>query len=165
MIEDRVHGYLVQILEEDLYDYLSNFSDFHLGRQIDRFNDEQDECGLNICLDVMNDRKEMRKEIGGKYIKHQGKDHEILWRNKDDIFGIVPTTADKNLSAYIVYEIRINGISNTDRKDSNDKGKEVRDKTSNPKGKEIQGSSCVGRSVDSLWRQFLSRFSWHRERE
>jgi len=165
MKEDRVHGYIIQILEEDLYDYLSNFSDFHLGKQIDRFSDEQDEHGLNICLDVMNDRKEMRKEIGGKYIKHRGIDHEILWRNEKDIFGIVPTTADENLNDYIVYEIRIHGISNTDRKDSNDKREEVCDKTSNAEGKEIQGSSRVGRSVDSLWGQFLSRFSWHRERE
>lgn len=165
MKEDRVHGYLVQILEEDLYDYLSNFSDFHLGKQIDRFNEEEDEYGLNICLDVMNDRKEMRKEIGGKYIEHEGVMNEILWRDEDDIFGIVPKTADENINEYIVYEITINGISNTDRKDSNSEGQEICDKTSNTKGKEIQGSARVGRSVDTLWGQFLSRFSWHRERE
>jgi len=165
MKEDRVHGYIVQILEEDLYDYLSNFSDCHLDKQIARFDEEGDEYGLNVCLDVKNDRKKMRKEIGGKYIEDRGIMHEILWRDEDDIFGIVPTTADENLNDYIVYEIRIDGISNTDRKDGDNKGKEVCDKTSNTEGKEIQSGSRVGRSVDTLWGQFLSRFSWHRERE
>lgn len=164
-MEDKVYGYVIKILEDDLYNYLSNFTDFHMKQRMDFFTEVQDYDALDIALDVMNDRKKMREEIGGKYIEHEGVMHEILWRDENDFFGIVPTTADKELNDYIVYEIMIDGISNTDRKDSESKRAKICDTSSDTEGKEVQGSPRVGRSFNSLWGQFLSSFSWHREGE
>ena len=155
---------MVEVYQIPLSESLRHFSDKFLFDYMQQFRENGDEAALNIAIEEYATRKKMREQIGGKYIEFREDLHEILSKNEDGTFNIINTRADEDMLAYITETVEIDGITNKGRENSDSEGEKICNSTSDAKGEEIQSSTSERRVFNSLWRRFLSCFSWHSKR-
>jgi hypothetical protein len=84
---------------------LPTYSDKYLKQKLNDFRESEDWDMVDVCLDVMRKRKEVRKELGWSEVVINGIKYEVIWKDEKG-FWIVDNKTNQDLSTYIIHTFK-----------------------------------------------------------